>query len=207
MAQCLMSQGRRPNVRTRRQRGRVSRYCVSHDESCAEKRLVRSPHLGPAAFPAGSRTTRSTASSIPPAPACTHSPGLHRVGVGHRRLGSLIPVAGLVIFVSPGWGFAPRCRSPACRARVDASEAEPHGESSRLRALALCGIRMPSRDAMFSGDRSEDFEDVGGLFDDGVRGPSSDEFVRPLRAACRIGRSGTGPRPTSSRGACVRRLE
>jgi hypothetical protein len=30
---------------------------------------------------------------------------------------------------------------------------------------------------MFSGDRSEDFEDVGGLFDDGVRGPSRDEFV------------------------------
>jgi hypothetical protein len=32
-------------------------------------------------------------------------------------------------------------------------------------------------DAMFSGDRREDFEDVGGLFDDGVRGASSDEFV------------------------------
>jgi len=30
---------------------------------------------------------------------------------------------------------------------------------------------------MFSGDRSEDFEDVGGLFDDGVRGPSRDKFV------------------------------
>jgi hypothetical protein len=30
---------------------------------------------------------------------------------------------------------------------------------------------------MFSGDRREDFDDVGGLFDDGVRGPSSDEFV------------------------------
>ncbi|HME77830.1 MAG TPA: hypothetical protein VKI00_19930 [Mycobacterium sp.] len=51
--------------------------------------------------------------------------------------------------------------------RVDAVQPEPHGESSRLRALALRGIEDAIEgDAMFSGDRREDFEDVGGLFDE-----------------------------------------
>ena len=77
--------------------------------------------------------------------------------------------------VGEAWGFGRGDRHGL--AAVDAVQPEPHIEPSPLGALASCDVDdVIEGPAVLGGDRGEDFEDVGGFFDDGIAGGCRNEL-------------------------------
>ncbi|WP_157011449.1 hypothetical protein [Mycobacterium celatum] len=70
------------------------------------------------------------------------------------------------------------CTGTAAHLMVNAAQPEPHAEPSSRRTLTFCDSdNVFEGVALSAGDRSEDFDDVGGFFDDGFGALSGDEFV------------------------------